>query len=159
MGSSIIHTSDVAGVEKKLTPISQFEMVEGMIADCLQQVKNSLDVLFFNPEKMDPTLNVLATRAITLTEIEGLGRSMEQGSLGLHPKHKMCLGMLQAMRKRLTHNAPMGPELGNMDIARFGRDMVDFLSGMHKVLSHGTDEKHRKTYYRDFMSGRRISQV
>ena len=37
MGSSIIHTSDVAGVEKKLTPISQFEMVEGMIADCLCQ--------------------------------------------------------------------------------------------------------------------------
>ena len=157
MGSRIVQTSD--GVEKELAPLSQFELVEGMIADCLKQVKNSLDVLFLNPEKMDPTLNVLATRAITLTEVTSLRKAMEQGALSLHPKHKMCLGILQSMTKRLTHNAPRGHDLGNLDPARFGRDMVDFLTAMHKVLSHGTKESHRKTYYRDFMSGRRIPQV
>ena len=70
----------------EVLPLSQFEIVEGLIAEGIKSIKESLDVLFFNPTDMDPTLNALATRAIALSETESLERALSAGQIGMHPR-------------------------------------------------------------------------
>jgi len=132
-----------------------------MAADCISSVKDSLDVLFTNPAGMDMTVNAMATRAITLNEVWGLAKAMAtSGNRGMHPKHKMCYGILRAMKSRLDRNAPgVGADIGNMKLDVFGRDMVEFLTAMHKVMSHGTKERARKTFYKSFITGKTLPKV
>ena len=40
-------------LEIEITPISQFEIVEGLIAEGIKSIKESLDVLFVTPGDMD----------------------------------------------------------------------------------------------------------
>jgi len=140
-------------------PLSQFEIVEGIIAEGIKSIKESLDVLFFNPTDMDPTLNALATRAIALSEAEGLEQALSAGQIGMHPKHKLCIPVLRSMKERLESNAPDGDKIGDMDLGKFGQDIVDFLTAMHKVMSDGTTDRKRKTYQRAFVEGRKVSKV
>ena len=146
-------------LEIEITPISQFEIVEGLIAEGIKSIKESLDVLFFNPGDMDPTLNALATRAIALTEVEGLESALSAGQIGMHKKHKMCIPVLRNMKKRLEENSPDGDKIGDMDLGVFGQDIVDFLTAMHKVMSDGTSDKKRHSYQRAFVEGRKVPKV
>mgnify|MGYP003112269409 FL=1 len=152
-----IERPDDADVE--ILPISQFEIVEGLIAEGIKSIKESLDVLFFNPTDMDPTLNALATRAIALSETESLSAALTAGQIGMHKKHKMCIPILNEMKRRLEANAPDGDKIGDMDLGVFGQDIVDFLTSMHKVMSDGTSDKKRHTYQRAFVEGRKVPKV
>jgi len=143
----------------EMLPLSQFEIVEGLIAEGIKSIKESLDVLFFNPTDMDPTLNALATRAIALSETESLERALSAGQIGMHPKHKLCIPVLRNMKERLESNAPNEDKIGDMDLGVFGRDIVDFLTAMHKVMSDGTTEKNRRSYQKAFVEGREIPEV
>ena len=146
-------------LDAEAVPISQFEIVEGLITEGIKSIKESLDVLFFNPTEMDPTLNALATRAITLSETEGLEAALSAGQIGMHPKHKLCIPILRNMKERLESNAPNGNKIGDMDLGVFGRDIVDFLTAMHKVMSDGTTEDHRRSYQESFVAGREVPKV
>ena len=59
--------SDVVGVASPLFPK---DIVEGMLAETLGEVKKSVDMLFFNPMNMDEDLNVKTTRHITMGFIQ-----------------------------------------------------------------------------------------
>tara|TARA_R100000655_G_scaffold72075_1_gene110545 strand:+ start:3762 stop:4241 length:480 start_codon:yes stop_codon:yes gene_type:complete len=142
-----------------VVPISQFEIVEGLIAEGIKSIKESLDVLFFNPGDMDPTLNALATRAIALTETNGLESALSAGQIGMHKKHKMCIPILRNMQKRLENNAPEGDKIGDMDLGVFGQDIVDFLTAMHKVMSDGTSDRSRRSYQKAFTSHKPLPKV
>ena len=146
-------------LEIEITPISQFEIVEGLIAEGIKSIKESLDVLFFNPGDMDPTLNALATRAIALTEVEGLESALSAGQIGMHKKHKMCIPVLRNMKKRLEENSPDGDKIGDMDLGVFGQDIVDFLTAMHKVMSDGTSDKNRRSYQKAFTAHRPLPKI
>lgn len=152
-----IERPDDADVE--ILPISQFEIVEGLIAEGIKSIKESLDVLFFNPTDMDPTLNALATRAIALSETESLSAALTAGQIGMHKKHKMCIPIFNEMKRRLEANAPDGDKIGDMDLGVFGQDIVDFLTAMHKVMSDGTSDKKRHSYQRAFVEGRKVPKV
>ena len=152
-----IERPDDADVE--ILPISQFEIVEGLIAEGIKSIKESLDVLFFNPTDMDPTLNALATRAIALSETESLASALTAGQIGMHKKHKTCIPILNEMKRRLEANAPDGDKIGDMDLGTFGRDVVDFLTAMHKVMSDGTSDKNRRSYQKAFTSHRPLPKI
>lgn len=143
----------------EILPISQFEIVEGLIAEGIKSIKESLDVLFYNPGEMDPDLNALATRAIALSETKGLESALSAGQIGMHKKHKMCIPILKNMRERLEANAPDGDKVGDMDLGVFGQDIVDFLTTMHKVMCDGTSDRKRRTYQRAFVEGRKVPKV
>ncbi len=142
-----------------VVPISQFEIVEGLIAEGIKSIKESLDVLFFNPGDMDPDLNALATRAIALSEIKGLEAALSAGQIGMHKKHKMCIPILRNMQGRLESNAPDGDKIGDMDLGVFGQDIVDFLTTMHKVMCDGTSDRSRRSHQKAFVESRKVSQV
>ena len=143
----------------EILPISQFEIVEGLIAEGIKSIKESLDVLFYNPGEMDPDLNALATRAIALSEIEGLETALSAGQIGMHKKHKMCIPILRNMQSRLESNAPDGDKIGDMDLGVFGQDIVDFLTTMHKVMCDGTSDRSRRSYQKAFVESRKVPQV
>ena len=143
----------------EILPISQFEIVEGLIAEGIKSIKESLDVLFYNPGEMDPDLNALATRAIALSEIEGLETALSAGQIGMHKKHKMCIPILRNMQSRLESNAPDGDKIGDMDLGVFGQDIVDFLTTMHRVMCDGTSDRSRRSYQKAFVESRKVSQV
>ena len=88
-----------------------------------------------------------------------LERALSAGQIGMHPKHKLCIPILKNMKDRLDDNAPDGDKIGDMDLGEFGRDIVDFLTAMHKVMNDGTTGKNRRSYQKAFVEGREIPEV
>lgn len=157
---SELNTAPVAESEDhrgNLTKVFSADIVEGMLAEGVGEIKRSLDVLYYNPGDMEEHVNAVACRGITLGHVENMLHFLEPyHDASLRPRHKGVRKVLRAMHARLTKNTPR-PESGNpyagFDILRFGRDMVQFMTAFHKVLSVTTSNADRNKELRWFCRG------
>jgi len=140
-----------------ITKVFSGDIVEGMLSEGLGEIKRSLDVLYHNPGDMEEHVNAAACRSITLGHVENMLHFLDPyHDAALRPRHKGVRQVLRAMSVRLKKNAPLGsaglPYAG-FDLLRFGRDMVQFLTAFHKVLSVSTSNAERNTELRWFCRG------
>lgn len=157
MGRDPIIAEAGDGYQIAAQPLSQAEIVEGLMGDCIREIKNSVDVLFYNPGLMEERTNAMASRAIAMAEIQALLQMMHGiHDSGFGKKHRMCRDVLRQMHKRLVKNRP-GDEAGNKwDLARFGRDLVDFLTSFHRVLAEDTPPRLKSDTWRRFCRGQTV---
>ena len=140
-----------------LERLSQEEIVEGLMSECLREIKHSLDVLFYNPGLMEEKTNAMATRAIALAEIQSLLQMMHGiRDSGFRKKHRMCRDVLRQMHKRLINNSPADAAGHGWDIMRFGRDLVDFMTSFHRVLAEDTPRRLKSDTWRRFCRGQKV---
>lgn len=145
--------SDAGGV---LSPIFPKDIVEGMLAETLGEIKKSLDMLFFNPMEMDDLLNVKTTWSITLGFVQdALIKLAPYSDSALHPKHRSCRKALMEMSRRLDANPPNNKS-HRFDEIKFGYDITDFITVFHKCLAEATPSKERAAVLRRFVGRRKI---
>ena len=143
--------------KSNLTKVFSADIVEGMLAEGIGEIKRSLDVLYYNPGNMEEHVNAAACRAITLGHVDNMLHFLAPyHDASLRPRHKGVRKVLKAMHAKLTKNTPC-PKDGNpyagFDILRFGRDMVQFMTAFHKVLSVTTSNADRNKELRWFCRG------
>ncbi len=121
------------------------EIVEGMLAVCLSQIKASLDVVYENPKSMKPLQNVRACYLLTGSLIDqALDRLKGYHDASLNVKHRLSRKVLRAMSARLLENDVLpAKRMHNKRIAHFAHDMVQFLTAFHLVLSENTPKNDR----------------
>ena len=145
--------SDVGGA---LSPIFPKDIVEGMLAETLGEIKKSLDMLFFNPMGMDDLLNVRTTWSITLGFVQdALIKLAPYSDSALHPKHLACRKALLEMSRRLDANPP-NKKGHRFDEVQFGYDITDFLTVFHKCLAESTPKRERPRTLSRFVQRRKI---
>ena len=140
-----------------ITKVFSADIVEGMLAEGIGEIKRSLDVLYYNPGNMEQHVNAAACRGITLGHVENMLHFMEPyHDASLRPRHRGTRRVLRSMRKRLLQNVPMMDQktpYAGFDVLRFGRDMIQFLTAFHKVLSVSTKSEDRNKELRWFCRG------
>tara|TARA_R110000751_G_scaffold43087_1_gene99673 strand:- start:3177 stop:3689 length:513 start_codon:yes stop_codon:yes gene_type:complete len=140
-----------------LTKMFSADIVEGMLADGLGEVKRSLDVLYHNPGNMEQHVNAAACRAITMGHVDDMIYFLEPyHDAALRPRHRGCRKVLMAMRKRLLGNGPIGTidePFAGFDLPKFGSDIVQFLTAFHCVLNVDTSTTDRNAELRRFCRG------
>lgn len=133
------------------------DIVEGMLSEGLGEIKRSLDVLYLNPGNMEEHVNAAACRSITLGHVGNMLHFLDPyHDAALRPRHKGVRKVLRAMSTRLKGNAPLstvGEPYAGFDLREFGRDMVQFLTAFHRVLSVSTSNAERNTELRWFCRG------
>lgn len=145
------------GEEVIAQPLSQFEIIEGLLADCLQEIKRSVDVLFFNPGKMDERTNAMATRAIALVEVNQCLQMLKGvHNSALSKRHRMCRDVLRQMYKRLMKNSPQNEVGKGFDLPLFGTDLVSFMTTYHKILAAQDPGREQSTLWRRFCRGQAL---
>ena len=157
VAKELIVTEVGDGQEVIAQPLSQIEIIEGLLADCLQEIKRSVDVLFFNPGEMEEHTNAMATRSIALVEV-GQCLHMLKGvsSSSLTKRHRMCRDVLRQMYMRLTKNAPLDDSGKGFDLPAFGADLVNFMTTYHKILFAPDASRESKTLWRRFCRGQAL---
>ena len=157
MAKELIVTEVGDGEEVVAQPLSQLEIIEGLLADCLQEIKRSVDVLFFNPGNMDEHTNAMATRAITLVEVNQCLQMLKGiHSSTLSKRHSMCRDVLRQMYKRLMKNAPQNEVGKGFDLPLFGTDLVSFMTTYHKILASPSPGRAESTLWRRFCRGQAL---
>tara|TARA_R100001594_G_scaffold51458_1_gene84873 strand:- start:3793 stop:4239 length:447 start_codon:yes stop_codon:yes gene_type:complete len=145
--------ADVSGV---LSPIFPKDIVEGMLAENLGEIKKSLDMLFYNPMGMDENLNAQTTRSIALGFVQdALIKLAPYSDSALHPKHRQCRKALMEMSRRLEAN-PVNSKTRRFDEVKFGYDITDFITVFHKCLAECTPPKERSRVLRRFVDRRKV---
>tara|TARA_R100000655_G_scaffold82789_1_gene122332 strand:- start:4574 stop:5086 length:513 start_codon:yes stop_codon:yes gene_type:complete len=157
---SALNTAPVAESEDhkgNFTKVFSADIVEGMLAEGMGEIKRSLDVLYYNPGNMEQHVNAAACRSITLGQVENMLHFLEPyHDASLRPRHRGTRRVLCSMRKRLLENVPLMDQktpYAGFDVLRFGRDMVQFLTAFHKVLSVSTSTTDRNNELRWFCRG------
>jgi len=140
-----------------ITKVFSADIVEGMLAEGLGEIKRSLDVLYHNPGNMEQHVNAAACRSIALGYVNDMIHFLEPyHDASLRPRHRGCRKVLMAMRKRMLGNAPAGVDgkpFAGFDLPRFGGDIVQFLTAFHRVLSVETSTTDRNAELRRFCRG------
>ncbi len=145
--------ADAGGV---LSPIFPKDIVEGMLAEALGEIKKSLDMLFYNPMGMDEHLNAQTTRSIALGFVQdALIKLAPYSDSALHPKHRQCRKALMEMSRRLEAN-PVNNKTRRFDEVKFGYDITDFITVFHKCLAECTPPKERSRVLRRFVDRRKV---
>ena len=145
--------SDVVGVASPLFPK---DIVEGMLAETLGEVKKSVDMLFFNPMNMDEDLNVKTTRHITMGFIQdALIKLATYRDKELAPKHRVCRKVLLTMSKKMEDN-PVNSNKRHFDKVRFGINVTDFLSAFHICLAEHSKPAERSAALKRFTGRGRV---
>ena len=138
---------DPVEIEKsnRAADIYPAEVVEGMLAMALSQIKASLDVVYADPKGIKPIENARACYLLTGSLIDqALDRLKGYHDASLNPKHRLSRRVLRAMSARLLANDVLpAKRMHNKRLARFAHDMVQFLTAFHLVLSEGTPKKDR----------------
>tara|TARA_R110000751_G_scaffold192979_1_gene298544 strand:- start:2961 stop:3440 length:480 start_codon:yes stop_codon:yes gene_type:complete len=157
VSKEVILAETSAGEDIIAQPLSQFEIIEGLLADCLQEIKRSVDVLFYNPGEMEVHTNAMATRAIALTEVnQVLQMLMGVSSSSLTKRHRMCRDVLRQMYMRMMKNAPENAVGKGFDLPKFGTDLVTFMTTYHKILSAHDAGRESKALWRRFCRGQAL---
>lgn len=157
VSKEVIVTEAGQGEDIIAQPLSQFEIIEGLLADCLQEIKRSVDVLFYNPGGMEERTNAMATRAIAMAEV-GQCLQMLSGvsNTALTKRHRMCRDVLRQMNKRLMSNAPQNEVGQGFDLPKFGLDLVSFMTTYHKILSSHQPTREQTVLWRKFCRGQAL---
>ena len=157
---SELNTAPVAESDEhvgNITKVFSADIVEGMLAEGLGEIKRSLDVLYHNPGDMEQHVNATACRSIARGQVNDMLHFLEPyNDASLRPRHRGCRKVLMAMRKRLLKNGPSGTAdspFAGFDLPRFGRDIVQFLTAFHRVLSVETSTTDRNAELRWFCRG------
>ena len=157
---SALNSSPVAESEEhkgNITKVFSADIVEGMLADGMGEVKRSLDVLYYNPGGMEQYVNAAACRSIALGQVNDMLHFLQPyHDASLRPRHRGCRKVLTAMRKRMLGNAPIGVDgkpFAGFDLPQFGSDIVQFLTAFHRVLSVETSTTDRNAELRRFCRG------
>tara|TARA_R110000824_G_scaffold321751_1_gene508565 strand:- start:221 stop:667 length:447 start_codon:yes stop_codon:yes gene_type:complete len=146
----------ISAPEGLLSPIFPKDIVEGMLAETLGEIKKSLDMLFFNPMEMDDLLNVKTTWSITLGFVQdALIKLAPYSDSALHPKHRACRKALMEMSRRLDANPPNNKS-HRFDEIKFGHDITSFITVFHKCLAEATPPNERKAVLRRFVGRRAV---
>lgn len=144
-----IDLDEVGGVKRdkrgNVTHIFPAFMVEAMLADCLREVKASVDVLYKFVEDEDSFTENAPLTWVILKEfcLDAEQKLKPYSDAALKPKHRYCREVIKSMLERLADNMPMRED-DDFDLSTFAGDVVAFLSAFHFCLSEGTTEKQRR---------------
>lgn len=141
-----------------VTKIFSGDIVEGMLSEGIGEIKRSLDVLYHNPGNMEPHTNALACRSITMGHVDNMLHFMGPYSdASLRPRHRAARKVLAAMLRRMGNNAPVKSRAGRLfdgfDITDFARNMVQFMTAFHTVLSVASTKVERNKALKEFCRG------
>jgi hypothetical protein len=143
--------------ERVLEAVTDFEnshvVAEGIIGECISNIKSSLDVLWEyvqegNPSAAhkyaEPTFHAIREELeVALGMLEQIKRH------DIRPKHRDCRAVMKSGSRLLARNAPtldvFMPEV-------FLKDTVKLLSTMHLCLLEQTKKKDRNRIRREYVN-------
>jgi hypothetical protein len=145
----------------KVTTMFPAGMVEGVMAQFIGQLKNSMDCIIAPPldndgnKIMSELDNMKATLVTCMMETESLRKMLEPYSdAALREHHRFCRAMLVKFRAYLeeNHEKVQGAKATHArPVVEFARKLVEFISAFHSVLHSKTDIKDREEITQAFL--------
>lgn len=130
------------------------EFVEGIIAECIAQIKFSLDVLrepnLVGVKRVD---SIKDTFLIAMNESQSVIKMLEHyNDASLSPKHKLARYVLKSLVKRLTdiHGFMDAKRANNSRVVEFARVITGFLVAIHTIMHADTSPKVREMRAAEF---------
>jgi|TARA_R110001583_G_scaffold53172_10_gene164305 hypothetical protein len=130
------------------------EFVEGAIAECIAQIKHSLDALNGDPIKgLKRIDNVKGTFLVAINEAASVLKMLEHYTdAALTPKHRLARYVLKSFVDKL--HAIEGfmevKRMHNKRVIDFAHTVTAFLVTIHTVMHADTKMKKRQMYTADF---------
>ena len=140
------NTIDATAGKSRRTDFQPAPVVEGMLATAIVEIKNALDAT--GDKRTFGTKEIKRTRACYIItrgiveETHGWLKPYHRASL--NKKHLLCRDVIEEMRHRLISNDVLSVKrMRNKKIVQFGRDMVEFLTAFHHVLTEQSSADQR----------------
>ena len=153
MGSSSIKTVS----PKVVVPAFPKEVVEGLLADALTQVKVSLDSIN-DSLGLDSFSKIFAFEAKTCANIaEHVGHFLgEVKDASLSPKHRATRQVFSKYKDSLAEY-DFDRDLTDGEMASFARETISFLGSAHHCLSEGSTRQKRHYWKKRYVDGPRFA--
>jgi hypothetical protein len=130
------------------------EAVEGVMAEMINQIKASLDVVVFGDEqtKLTKTQNVKATYQIVGEEVQHTVELLrDYTNASLTPKHRMCRAIMSEFLDRLGRmDVREAKASHSKHLIAFANELVEFLSVFHNVLKDKSLDDTRRGLTMDY---------
>ena len=143
-GTDLVAVEDIVvdasgdGTKSRRTDFYPAPVVEGMLATALVEIKHALDATGDTRALgMKAIKRTKACYAVTRGIVEETYGWLEPyNRASLNKKHLLCRDIFEEMRHRLRNNDVMSAKvMRNKKVIKFARDMVEFLTAFHLVLT------------------------
>ena len=143
--------------EKVVVPSFPKEVVEGLLADAITQVKASLDSVNEHLER-DNFLQVLRFEAATCKNIAYHVNHflVDVNDACLSPKHKATKHVFSKYRDNLSEY-DFDRDLTDEEMAAFARETISFLGSAHHCLSEASTRQKRHYWKKMYVDGPRFA--
>jgi len=129
------------------------EVVEGILAEGIAEVKNAMDDIYENLSAGTFSDCVVANmKAITLEMGNTVSLLSSQDRSGMRPKHRAAVAIFQEFLRRLGDN-DLTLDSSAHAMARFARDAVTFLECVHMCMHENTGRQKRHYWKKRFLNG------
>ncbi len=130
------------------------EAVEGVLAEMVNQIKASLDVVIAGKEVVGLTKleNARGCYIIAGQEVEHtLQLLRDYSNAALTVKHRFCRAIMKEFLQKL-YKIPVleAKSIRNKSFVLFAQELVEFITTFHKVLHHQTDPRERQAYVYEY---------
>ena len=130
------------------------EAVEGVIAEMINQIKASMDVIVFHSDdlKISKTKSAKATYQIVGEEVQAvLDMLRDYSNAALTPKHRMCRAIMREFMGRLENIEVMDAKAQHSKhLTQFATELVEFLTTLHEVLKTVSKPEKRQAYTMEY---------
>ena len=131
------------------------DFVEGLIAECIAQIKESLDLLQHGNgiEGVKRLDSVKGTYLIAINEANNIITMLQHYSdAALSPKHKLSRYVLRSFVRKLQDidGFMEAKRMDNTRIVAFARVITEFLVAIHMVMHSDSEQKTREFHVASF---------
>jgi len=130
------------------------EAVEGVMAEMINQIKASMDVIVFQADDINitKTQSAQATYQIVGEEVQAvLDMLRDYSNAALTPKHRMCREIMREFMDRASNIKVMDAKAQHSKhLTQFATELVEFLTTLHEVLKDSSSDKRRKAFTMEY---------
>jgi len=129
------------------------EFVEGAIAECIAQIKYSLDVVTKDINKVNKLDSIKGSFLIAASEAGNLIKMLEHYTdASLNRKHMLARYLLKSFVKKLQAIEDIldAKRMHKKEVLEFGRIVTTFLVSLHTVMLEDTKPALREVFVSEF---------
>jgi len=130
------------------------EAVEGVMAEMINQIKASMDVIVFHHDDigLSKTKSAKATYQIVGEEVQSvLDMLRDYSNAALTPKHRMCRAIMREFVDRAERIQVMDAKAPHSKhLTQFAQELVEFLTTFHEVLKTVSKPEKRQAYTMEY---------
>ena len=142
---------------KVVRPSFPKEVVEGLLADAIAQVKESLDSIHSHIGKDDFSVIVNFEAKNCMNIASDVGHFLcDVNDACLSPKHKATKHVFSKYKDNLSEY-DFGRDLTDEEMASFARETISFLGSAHHCLSEGSTRQKRYYWKKRYVDGPRFA--